>query len=334
MNIVKLGIIGFGEHCSRAHIKHLATDSRVKIVAIFDPFLSHDKFIQQVQEYGIKEYQDIALFTNEEDFWNSSMDAVLIASPDKFHASQMQRAIDLGLHIFCEKPMAVSHQDLDILRKTLETAQQKNIVVASCHPRRFDSPFIWLKEQIDSGKLEKSIGKVLHVDFTFWYRKVEDTPEYAWKKNRSLLSDHFGHEIDTVAFLFPEQMAYNLNALKITDSYRQYEVVGNSEAGLSYRFLGLRTLDEISYQESIRIDGERGSWLLNLSKGICIYMPSTNMKAIPAIDYDLRFKKVNVNFIDAITGINTNYLSHSDILRNNTMSVQLDQEGISSYKQQ
>lgn len=190
---VKIGIVGLGEHSLRAHIKHLVKDDRVEIVAAFDP---NPLSQEGLASYGVNpDY-----FSSESDFWKTSMDAVLIVSPDKFHAVQMNKAIDLGLHIFCEKPMAVSMNDLKILEEVAQTAANNNLVLATCHPRRLDPPFLWIREQIKNGTIQAELGEILHFDFTFWYKKVEDTPEDEWKKDRSLLSDHFGHEIDSLSF--------------------------------------------------------------------------------------------------------------------------------------
>jgi myo-inositol 2-dehydrogenase/D-chiro-inositol 1-dehydrogenase len=223
---IRLGIMGLGEHCLRAHIKHLIKDSRIVIVSAFDP--SHES-IKKFKEYSPETF----VTTNEEDFWLHEIDAVIIASPDQFHGLQLKKAIEKNLHVFCEKPMAVSFKDLNILRTAINIAEEKKLVLATCHPRRLDPPFIWLKEQLINGSLFQSIGKVLHFDFTFWYLKISDNPEDAWKKKRSLLSDHFGHEIDLFAFLFPHEIK-EITAKKISDSYRQYEVVGKTASLLSF----------------------------------------------------------------------------------------------------
>lgn len=320
---LEIGIVGLGEHSLRAHIKHLIKDPRVKIVCAFDP---NPDAKEKMRSYGL----NCTFFTDEKAFWNHPMQAVVIASPDRFHATQMQIATNLNLHIFCEKPMTVNEEDLAILHTVLEKAKTNNLVVATCHPRRLDPPFMWLKEQIDTGNLNQALGKVLHFDFTFWYKKIEDTPEDAWKKERSLLSDHFGHEIDLLAFLFPQDIQ-TIYATKKCDNYQHYEVNGDNGKGLQFRFLGLRKMEELVYDEIIQITAEKGSWILNLSKGKIITLPNMTIADIPEINYDVRFEAVNHNFVDAILGVNQNYLNSEDLLRNNTLSVLLDKKGTGSW---
>ena len=320
---VKIGIVGLGEHSLRAHIKHLVKDSRVEIVAAFDPNPSSK---DALLSYGINPLY----FSDENNFWKTPMDAVVIASPDKFHTVQMKKAIDLGLHIFCEKPMAVSMSDLKILEDVAQSAANNNLVLATCHPRRLDPPFLWLKEQIKNGNLQSELGEILHFDFTFWYKKVEDTPEDEWKKDRSLLSDHFGHEIDALCFLFPEKMKA-IKAKNNIDSYNHYEVTGSNTKGFTFKFLGLRMLDETVYEEFIQLTGQKGAWIINLSSGKVVKLPSMNTEAIPPINYDVRFAAVNFNFVDAILGNKKNYLTSEDLLRNNTLSVHLEKNKKGSW---
>ena len=321
---VKIGIVGLGEHSLRAHIKHLVKDDRVEIVAAFDP---NPLSQEGLASYGVNpDY-----FSSESDFWKYPMDAVLIVSPDKFHAVQMKKAIDLGLHIFCEKPMAVSMNDLKILEEVAKTATNNNLVLATCHPRRLDPPFLWIREQIKNGTIQSELGEILHFDFTFWYKKVEDTPEDEWKKDRSLLSDHFGHEIDSLSFLFPEKMK-SIEVINNKDSYNHYEVTGHNTKGFTFKFLGLRMLDEIVYEEFIQLTGQKGAWIINLSNGKVIKMPSMKTEKISPINYDVRFAAVNLNFVDAIFGNNKNYLTSEDLLRNNTLSVHLEKNRQGTWK--
>ena len=316
--IIKIGIVGLGEHSLRAHLKHLLNDPRVDIVAAFDP---NPNTQESLKDYRLS--PEFSYFLDEEKFWQTDMNAVIIASPDKFHATQMQKSIDLNLHIFCEKPMAVTMDDLRVLEQVTQTASSKNLVLATCHPRRLDPPFLWLKEQISNGILQSELGEILHFDFTFWYKGIEDTPEDEWKKNRSLLSDHFGHEIDSLCFLLPEKMKA-IEVVNNKDSYNHYEVSGHNTNGFTFKFLGLRMLEDTVYEEFIQLTGEKGAWIINLSKGKVVKLPSMKSEDIPAINYDVRFSAVNINFVDSILGKANNYLTTEDLLRNNTLSVHLD----------
>ena len=54
-----------------------------------------------------------------------------------------------GIDFFIEKPLCIKKQDIEIISKSLELAKAKKLIVTSCHPRRFDPPFVWLKEKME-----------------------------------------------------------------------------------------------------------------------------------------------------------------------------------------
>src|SRR5690606_15263468 len=139
------------------------------------------------------------------------------------HTAQMRAAITAGLHVFCEKPISVTALDKTELPYLLRSAQEKGLVVSTCHPRRFDPPFLHIKKMLP--QWTKSFGELKHFDFSFFYHEVTDE----WKKDRSLLSDHYGHEIDILAYLCKFN---DFKAQKQADSHDFYEVVGQADSGL------------------------------------------------------------------------------------------------------
>jgi len=314
---LKIAFIGLGEHQSRAHLKHLltlaASGYALDFVGAFDP--SPAAFIDLQTNFGL----ELKSFASANELLaHPGLDAVFISSPDQFHTEQLQQAVLQGLHVFCEKPISVTEDDAALLTAILYKAGEKGLVVSSCHPRRFDPPFMALKAQLPA--LVEQWGPLKHFDFSFWYHEVTD----AWKKDRSLLSDHFGHEIDLVRFLFG---ANKLKAEKMADGYEFYEVQGLADAGITFRFMGSRALAESVYHESVRLDFAKGALFFNLNEGFGIELPSGNRFDFHAIDYDARFLAVNKNFLDTILGTAENYLSHDDLLANNLSSVSLTERG-------
>lgn len=318
--IIKIAFIGLGEHQSRAHIKHLLTlmqeGENIEFVGAYDP--SPAAFTDVERDYGIK----LQSFNSPEDLMVApGLDAVFISSPDQYHTEQLEMAVRCGVHAFCEKPISVSADDASMLAAILYKAREKGLVISSCHPRRFDPPFMDLKEQLPL--LVELWGPLKHFDFSFWYHEVTDE----WKKARSLLSDHFGHEIDLVRFLFGVD---KFEAQKVADGYDFYEVMGTSDVGISFRFMGSRALEQSVYNETVRLDFAKGALFYNLNTGVGHELPSGDKFRFPAIDYDARFLAVNKNFLAAIRGTEQCYLSHKDLLSNNISSVELTDLGNTS----
>lgn len=319
---LKIGFIGLGEHQSRAHIKHLLTlkeeGENIEFVCAYDP--SPAAFADVARDYGITLK---SVGSPGEVIGNpGDIDAVFISSPDEYHTRQLEMAVRGGVHVFCEKPITVTEDDAAMLAAILYKAEEKGLVVSSCHPRRFDPPFMDLKEKLP--ELVELWGPLKHFDFSFWYHEVTDE----WKKNRSLLSDHFGHEIDLVRFLFGVD---KFKAQKLADGYDFYEVTGSSDVGISFRFMGSRALEASVYNESVRLDFAKGALFYNLNTGVGHELPSGDKFRFPAIDYDSRFLAVNRNFLAAIRGTEPCYLSHKDLLSNNLSSVDLTERGTAQF---
>ena len=87
-------------------------------------------------------------------------EAVIIATPHRTHAPLAIQALELGAHVFVEKPMSDSLEDCVAL---LNAAKKSDKVVSVGFMFRFD-PFVQkVKEIIDSGR----IGRILHYSSRF-----------------------------------------------------------------------------------------------------------------------------------------------------------------------
>ena len=318
--VLRIAIIGLGTHMVRAHVKYLLRDKRVKITHYFDPKPQED--LKKIFGKYLPEKVELV----SEIYLNPNIDAVFIGSPDEFHIDQLANCLKNGKHVFCEKPVGLNPIEIKEL-KFLIKEFGNSLIISSCHPRRFDPPITWLKQKLGNKKwVEKHLGDIKHFSFDFWYHEVGDHPESQWKKKRSLLLDHFGHEIDLMRFLFNSSKKKEISAKRIADSYDEYQVTGRL-CNISFAFTGYRRDKKEVYNESIRIDGTKGSLVINLNKGIAFFIGTAKIITIPKIDYVYRFKQVTSNFIDAITKKTPVYLTHKDIIINNLVGVAIKKHG-------
>ena len=314
---ITVGIVGMGEHMLiNGHIKHLLQMPDVVITRWFDPNNSIDLSCFS----NLKKQPERSSF--EEILNDDRIGAIFIGSPDKYHAEQLLSCVKAGKHVFCEKPMALTMDERDVLREALFIANQKGLIVSSCHPRRFDPPFVWIKQGLETGVWKDKIGKVTDFIFDFWYHEVTDK----WKKDRSLLKDHFGHEIDLYRFLFGSEHPWE--AVREFDGYDKYKVFGVSKDDdfPNFSFTGYRSLDEHVYQETVTIKGTKNAAVFQLNTGIGMWMKDGKQFNFPAIDYDARFRLINENFIKAVRGEEESYLTADDMLVNNISGIELCSE--------
>ena len=124
----------------------------------------------------------------------AEFDAVVITTPTFTHRELAVQAARAGLHIFCEKPMALSLAECDDIVAACEAAGV-NLQVGFM--RRFDPPFATAKRDLDAG----AVGDPLVV------RSLTRGPGLppAWandvKRSNGMLAEVNSHDFDTVGWL-------------------------------------------------------------------------------------------------------------------------------------
>ena len=122
--------------------------------------------------------------------------AVIVATPNYLHKEPVLAAAEHGLHVFCEKPIALSFEDC---REMVDACRENHVVFMAGHVMNFFRGVRKAKELIGQGV----IGDILycHGARNAW----EGTgASETWKKTRSKSGGHLYHhihELDCVQFL-------------------------------------------------------------------------------------------------------------------------------------
>ncbi|MBI3274135.1 MAG: Gfo/Idh/MocA family oxidoreductase [Candidatus Colwellbacteria bacterium] len=189
---VRIGFIGCGGHSGRHADVVLRIPDDFKIVGAVD-------IKEGVAENFLASRGVHALATTKlsEFMAIEDMDAVLIGTPHSSHLDLCNKILFMwhrGTHIFCEKPLWEGpHQDEG--RLIIEEAAKRVIVFSSCHPRRYEREFIYIKAYLPM--LITKYGKPLEVRFQFFYHE----PSTEWKRfsgYRRLKSRTFRNELEIV----------------------------------------------------------------------------------------------------------------------------------------
>lgn len=319
MKKVKYGIIGCGKHALQSHAILTKDSPTLELVALCD--LSKKQMKNFESEYG----KTLTKFSSEEAMLNSpGINAVLIGTPDDCHTASIVKAIEAGKHVFAEKPLATNIPDLKRIQAIIEKAQKKKLVLTSCHPRRYDPPFLWLKRNLP--EFISNLGPVFSFEFDFSYHK----PSKLWKHNRGLLMDHANHEIDLLHFLLGYPKFFK--AIKLIDSFDRYKITGWRDDGITFAFSGTRCLETKKYDEFVTIRFEKGLLFLSASYdgGIAVVKThdtrSEKTYKSGETNYDIRFKDTTENFGQAILNQAQNYLTSDDLYINTALSVVLTRQ--------
>jgi predicted dehydrogenase len=317
-DVVKYGIIGCGQHALRSHVLPSKDIPELKLEALCD--ISQEALDKFEAAIGAP----LRKYTSEKDILaDTGIAAVLIGTPDEYHAKSLLAAVAAGKHVFCEKPLGTTAEDIKVIDRALRTAEKSGVLISSCHPRRLDPAYIWLKEHAQ--ELEAEIGKPLEFRFDFSYHK----PTRRWKHNRGLLIDHINHEIDLVNFIYGRK---GFRATRLADEYDRYHAVGMRDDNLAFAFQGTRRLNEHRFLERASVRHERGD--VTCEDGlITIYRHDTGdtrTERRPS-DYEHRFRKVNENFARAVLGKEQSYLAPDDLLVNTLTGIHLTDRQTISY---
>lgn len=158
--MLRIGIIGFGGN-GHHHFKGLSQMGEfAKVVAIAD---KREEKRADIPE-GIHAYEDgVDLLKNEE------LDVVYISVPTYLHTKFAVMAMEKGCDVFLEKPVCMCEEEAELLLETQKKTGAKVQVGVVC---RFDAPWVFTKNLIDSGKY----GKVISGEF---YRQARSC-EWSW----------------------------------------------------------------------------------------------------------------------------------------------------------
>jgi scyllo-inositol 2-dehydrogenase (NADP+) len=98
----------------------------------------------------------------------SDHDLVVVATPNRAHFPTALRAMEAGLHIVVDKPLAVKAEEGERLA---EAAVSRRVVASVFHNRRWDGDYLTLRRLVDEG----SLGDLLRLESRFdrWRPEVD-----------------------------------------------------------------------------------------------------------------------------------------------------------------
>ncbi|MEP7286098.1 MAG: Gfo/Idh/MocA family oxidoreductase [Chloroflexota bacterium] len=141
MHIAVLGCGSIG----RRHLRNLQALGYTDLVA-FDPSAASRE--AALQETGVKGYEKL------DDIWGFNPDVVLVTSPSNLHTELALAAARHGAHLFIEKPLSHSFENLSTLAAEVE--QSNLITMVGCNMRFHPGP-----AQVKKLISENAVGKVI-----------------------------------------------------------------------------------------------------------------------------------------------------------------------------
>jgi predicted dehydrogenase len=137
---LRIGVVGGGLVAQAMHLPYLLALPGFRLVALAEPSAVVREALGA--RYGVdRTHAD----------WRSlldagGLDAVLVASPAATHADVVVAALELGLHVFCEKPLALTLRDVD---RILAARDHAGRVVQVGYMKRHDPAYGRLLDDLD-----------------------------------------------------------------------------------------------------------------------------------------------------------------------------------------
>lgn len=250
----KFAIIGFGRIGER-HAEHITKNGVLASIC--------DTNQNALKNASIM-YPNAKLFSSIEELLDKDKESeiVNICTPNGLHAEHTIKALRANRHVVCEKPMALSSNDCNLMIEESLLAQKYLFIVKQ---NRFNPPVQKLKEIIDNGKLGKIYSAQLNC---FWNRNNAYYKDSNWKGSKELdggiLYTQFSHFIDLFIWLLGSvthinSMSDNFNHKEIIDFEDTLVSIVKFESGV----IGTMNFSINSYlknmEGSITIFGEKGT---------------------------------------------------------------------------
>jgi myo-inositol 2-dehydrogenase/D-chiro-inositol 1-dehydrogenase len=184
---LRIGLFGTGR-IGQVHALSLASLEEATLAWVCDPFVEGAK--QTAAEFGGRVSGD-----PEEVFASGEVDAVIVASPTATHVDLVERAIDAGLPVLCEKPIDLEIARVDAIRAK---ASATDVPIALGFNKRFDRHFVELKRRVGAGE----IGALEQLAITS--RDPGEPPAAYVRQSGGIFRDMTIHDLDMARYFIPD----------------------------------------------------------------------------------------------------------------------------------
>jgi predicted dehydrogenase len=309
--MVNVGLIGAGK-MGISHLAILGAHPSVKVVGVCD---TSKMVIEALEKYS----SFPCFFDYKKMLQQAKPDAVIIAVPTRFHASMVEEMLQLGIHVFVEKPFCLKPEEGMALTNL---ARSKKLVNQVGYHNKFIGTFSEVKKILDGGY----IGDLYHFVGQAYGPVVVKPKQDTWRSNPEegggCLMDYASHVIDLINYL--------IDPVKSVQSSLLQPIFSNSVEDAVYAMMqlnnGLNGMLQVNWSDethrkmstSITVSGKKGKIISDANElkvffkdASCPagYSKGWNVKYVtdltPTVDYYLRGEEYSAQmdyFIKAVEG--------------------------------
>lgn len=160
---LRVGLIGFGLAGSAFHAPLIAAVPALRLTSIVT---ANPERVERAR----RKFPDTRVLPDADALFAAAddHDLVVVASPNRYHVPSGLAALEAGLHLVVDKPVAARSVDA---RRLAAAATERGLVAAAFHNRRWDGDALTLRRLLDDGTL----GELLRFESRFerWRPEVD-----------------------------------------------------------------------------------------------------------------------------------------------------------------
>ena len=187
--ILNVGVISCSD-MAQSHMLAVKNHEQACLVAVCD--VDAEKLREAGDKMGVE-----ARYTDYRELLrHPGLDAVIIVTPDQLHREMVEESLKAGLHVLCEKPLALLREDLNATVAASRASDKKLMVGQIC---RFTPGFAKAKELIDAGEL----GDIYYVESEYAHDYQDILSENGWRSdpNRNGVVGGGCHAVDLLRWV-------------------------------------------------------------------------------------------------------------------------------------
>lgn len=200
MKPLKVGVIGCGSIAQFRHLPEYKMNQNVQLTAVCD--IDEHRVNQVADTYGVRAYTSYKAMIE-----SGEVEAVSVCTSNFLHAPITIAALQAGIHVLCEKPMATSEEEARAMIKA-SVESGKKLMIA--HNQRFVPSHQKARQLIESGQ----IGKIYSFRTAFGHGgpeswSVEGKEGWFFQKKQAAMGamgDLGVHKTDLLRYLLGEEI--------------------------------------------------------------------------------------------------------------------------------
>jgi predicted dehydrogenase len=273
MDRVRLGVIGAAGSMAGAHITYFKDVDGLDFIAASD--VAAEPLAKLAEEHGVKAFDDASAMIA-----SGEIDAVLIACPHYDHPRYATEAFDAGVHVLCEKPVAVTALAADQVNAAYLNAVKKHpgLIFAGMFNQRTDPTWKEIKRLCCDG----SVGQIMRVSWTIttWFRTQTYYDSGGWRatwagEGGGVLINQCPHNLDLFQWFvgMPSRVTANVSLgkyhhIEVEDDVSAIVEFANGAVGTfvtsTGQTPGINRLEIVGENGTIISDGHRADGLTYL----------------------------------------------------------------------